>query len=52
MAMIRGEMASKDGKTVYATCDHHKVNVPTKESNMAEKVAAEADQRRSTKAKL
>lgn len=27
MAMIRGEMTSLDGKTVYATAEHHKVNV-------------------------
>lgn len=28
MALIRGEMTSEDGKTVYATVEHHKVNVP------------------------
>lgn len=28
MALIRGEMTSPDGSTVYATCEHHKVNVP------------------------
>jgi hypothetical protein len=26
MALIRGAI---DGETVYATCEHHKVNVPT-----------------------
>ncbi|KAK7534282.1 HotDog domain-containing protein [Phyllosticta citribraziliensis] len=26
MAMIKGEMTSLDGKTVYATAEHHKVN--------------------------
>lgn len=50
--MIRGEMVSRDGKTTYATCDHHKVNVVTKEAHMAAKVAADAEQRREAKAKL
>lgn len=27
MAMIRGDMTSLDGKTVYCTVEHHKVNV-------------------------
>ncbi|KAL1614561.1 hypothetical protein SLS54_009622 [Diplodia seriata] len=27
MAMIKGEMSSLDGKLVYATAEHHKVNV-------------------------
>lgn len=27
MAMIRGEMTSLDGSIVYATAEHHKVNV-------------------------
>ncbi|KAK7512391.1 HotDog domain-containing protein [Phyllosticta citriasiana] len=26
MAMIKGEMTSLDGKTIYATAEHHKVN--------------------------
>jgi acyl-coenzyme A thioesterase 13 len=29
MALIRGIMCSPDGKTTYATCEHHKVAVPT-----------------------
>jgi acyl-coenzyme A thioesterase 13 len=29
MALIRGTLESLDGKTVYAVCDHHKVNVST-----------------------
>ncbi|CAG8974225.1 hypothetical protein HYALB_00007388 [Hymenoscyphus albidus] len=33
MALIRGSMESLDGKTVYCTCDHHKVHVPTPEEN-------------------
>lgn len=28
MAMIRGDMTSLDGKTVYCTVEHHKVNTP------------------------
>lgn len=30
MAMIRGEMTSLDGKTVYCTAEHHKVNISMK----------------------
>lgn len=47
-------MVSKDGKTTYVTCDHHKVNVATRESHMAAKVAAEAEVegKEETKAKL
>ena len=35
MAMIRGEMTSVDGKTIFATCEHHKVNVPTRPEHIA-----------------
>lgn len=28
MAMIRGEMTSLDGKTIFCTAEHHKVNAP------------------------
>ncbi|EXJ91732.1 hypothetical protein A1O3_00282 [Capronia epimyces CBS 606.96] len=35
MAMIRGTMTSPDGNTVYATCDHHKVNVPVRQEHLA-----------------
>lgn len=28
LAMIRGEMTSLDGKTIYCTVEHHKVNAP------------------------
>ena len=31
MALIRGLMTSPDGKTIYATCEHHKVNVPPRQ---------------------
>lgn len=34
MALIRGEMTSEDGSLVYATVEHHKVNVPTKPEHM------------------
>ena len=27
-ALVRGEMVSEDGKKVFATADHHKINVP------------------------
>ena len=29
MALIQGEMISMDGKSTYATVEHHKVCVPT-----------------------
>lgn len=38
MAMIRGSMTSADGKTIYCTCEHHKVNVPTLPEHLAFKV--------------
>ena len=34
MALIRGTLESVDGKTVYATCEHHKVNVPSLEAHV------------------
>ncbi|KAF2755992.1 thioesterase family protein-like protein [Pseudovirgaria hyperparasitica] len=39
MAMMRGTMGSVNGKTVYATAEHHKVNVPTREAHSAVRVA-------------
>ncbi|KAG9240448.1 HotDog domain-containing protein [Calycina marina] len=38
MAMIRGTMSSVDGKTVYCTCEHHKVSVPTQEQHLKYKI--------------
>lgn len=38
MAFIKGWMTSEDGRTVYATCEHHKVHVPTKPEFMEYKV--------------
>lgn len=38
MAMIRGTMSSRDGKTVYCTCEHHKVAVPTREEHLQHRV--------------
>lgn len=35
MALIRGTMTSPDGKTVYCTCEHHKVAVPSLEKHMS-----------------
>lgn len=39
MAMIRGVMTSLDGKTIYCTCEHHKVSVPTQKDHLKYKVA-------------
>lgn len=38
MALIRGEMVSMDGKTTYATCEHHKVAVPTRPEHLGFRV--------------
>ncbi|KAH8884894.1 thioesterase family protein-like protein [Thozetella sp. PMI_491] len=38
MAYIKGWMTSEDGKTVYCTCDHHKVGVPSRKAHMDVKV--------------
>ncbi|TVY59153.1 hypothetical protein LSUE1_G010065 [Lachnellula suecica] len=38
MALIRGTMSSQDGKTVYCTCEHHKVAVPTLKENLEQRV--------------
>lgn len=34
MALIQGKMMSLDGQTVYATCEHHKVNTAAPRSNL------------------
>ncbi|KUJ09154.1 uncharacterized protein LY89DRAFT_690670 [Mollisia scopiformis] len=34
MALIRGTMTSLDRKTVYCTCEHHKVAVPTRKEHL------------------
>lgn len=38
MAHIRGIIASEDGKTIYCTCEHHKVGVPTTKEHLEFKV--------------
>lgn len=38
MAMIRGTMTSQDGKTIFCTCEHHKVSVPTREEHLGYRV--------------
>jgi hypothetical protein len=43
MAMIRGQMTSLDGKTVYCTCEHHKVAVPTRQDHLVEEYEVEWD---------
>jgi acyl-coenzyme A thioesterase 13 len=39
MALIRGTMTSLDGKVVYCTVDHHKVNTPVLEHHRKIRVA-------------
>jgi acyl-coenzyme A thioesterase 13 len=36
--MIRGTMTSQDGKTIFCTCEHHKVSVPTREEHLSYRV--------------
>lgn len=38
MALIKGEMTSEDGKIVYATVEHHKVNVPARPEHLAARI--------------
>ncbi|KAF2086905.1 thioesterase family protein-like protein, partial [Saccharata proteae CBS 121410] len=38
MAMIRGEMTSLDGKIIYATVEHHKVNTPLRAGHLDARV--------------
>ncbi len=38
MAMIRGTMTSQDGKTIYCTCEHHKVSIPTQKKHLKYRV--------------
>ena len=58
MAMIRGSMESLDGKIIYATCEQHKVAVPTQPEHLQFKVAwddlwdKEGDQVKKEKARL
>jgi len=58
MAHIRGTMMSEDGKTIYCTCEHHKVSVPTLKEHLEFKVpwdeefAAEEKVKGDSKAKL
>jgi acyl-coenzyme A thioesterase PaaI-like protein len=43
MAMIRGDMTSLDGKTIYCTVEHHKVNVPALAGHLEVKVPWDAE---------
>jgi hypothetical protein len=52
MAMIRGVMTSLDGKTIYCTCEHHKVSVPTQPDHLKYKVAWDELWKADGKAKL
>lgn len=38
MAMIKGVMTSLDGKTIYCTAEHHKVNTPVQPQHMEARV--------------
>jgi acyl-coenzyme A thioesterase 13 len=52
MALIRGSMVSPDGKITYATVEHHKVNVPTREEHLAQMKAISILGEEEGKAKL
>lgn len=41
MAFIQGWMTSEDGKTVYATCEHHKAFVPSMKQRIKYDLPAE-----------
>jgi len=38
MALMQGRMTSLDGKTVYCTCEHHKVSVPTQKEHLKHRI--------------
>lgn len=50
MALIRSRMESEDGQTVYATCEHHKVNTPSKKEHLAVRIAWDEEMEREAKA--
>jgi len=53
MAMISGRITSTDGKTIYCTCEHHKVAVPTRPEHLAKEYEVEWDRlQRDEKGKL
>lgn len=52
MAMIRGTMSSEDGKTIYCTCEHHKVRVPTRDTHSEVRVEWDEGWDEGGKAKL
>jgi|SRR5690242_2130243 len=43
MAMVRGEMTSLDGKTIYCTVEHHKVNVPVLPDHLSARIPWDDD---------
>ncbi|EON66494.1 hypothetical protein W97_05739 [Coniosporium apollinis CBS 100218] len=50
MAMIRAEMTSVDGKVIYCTCEHHKVNVPSQAKHLAVRIPWDEEQEAAKKA--
>ena len=42
-ALIRGEVLSEDGKKIYATAEHHKINVPMLAEHKAVRVRWDDD---------
>lgn len=46
MAFLRGRMESLDGKTLYASCEHHKVNVPSLGAHLKIRDEMRAEKRR------
>lgn len=51
MAMIRGDMTSLDGKTIYCTVEHHKVNAPVQPDHLKVKVPWDEEFERQWKGK-
>ena len=44
--LLRGQTESVDGKTVYATCEQHKIHVPMSEEHVRYREAMRAEKRR------
>jgi acyl-coenzyme A thioesterase 13 len=38
MVYIKGWMTSEDGRMIYATCENHKVHVPSKKEHLKYKI--------------
>jgi len=45
-SLIRGQIESVDGRTIYATCEHHKIHVPVLQEHLNFREEMRAERRR------